>query len=141
MPTHRAARRWFIASGLAGAVGLWVSAAAMVPVLVGIGLSVLIIFAALPRPRPARAPWVCEPSLFRSWGIAGAVGSLCIYLVEYFPYHVGVRLEVNHPLYALAFFGGGDLLARLGRPSYERRGREVRRCPYTAGSTVFRMVC
>ena len=114
LPTRRVARRWFIASGLAGAVGLWISAAAMVPVLVGIGLGVLITFAALPRPRSARAPWVCEPSLFRAWGFAGAMGSCCLYLVEYFPGDMGMRLEVNHPLYALAFLGGGNLLARIG---------------------------
>ena len=117
LPTRPVARRWFIASGVAGAVGLWVSAAAMAPVLVGIGLTVLIIFAASWRLQPVRARWVCDASLFRTWGIAGAVGSLCFYLLEYFPGHIGMRLEVNHPLYALAFLGGGDLLARVGTVS------------------------
>jgi len=34
-------------------------------------------------------------------------------LLEYFPNHMGWRLEVNHPLYALAWLGAGDLLARV----------------------------
>ena len=126
LPARSMARRWFIASGLAGAVGLWISAAAMVPVLIGVGVGVLITFAVSWRSLPARAPWVCDPSLYRIWGIAGAVGSLCLYLLEYFPEHVGMRLEVNHPLYALAFFGGGDLLARVGTASASSPGDDVR---------------
>jgi hypothetical protein len=35
--------------------------------------------------------------------------------LEYFPSHFGWRLEVNHPLYALAWLGAGELLCRAGR--------------------------
>ena len=114
LPTLDVARRWFIASGVAGAVGLWISAAAMAPVLVGVGVGVPLALLACKGSGPSRA-WRFEPGLFRAWGIAGACGSLAFYLLEYFPAHMGMRLEVNHPLYALAFLGGGDLLARVGR--------------------------
>jgi tetratricopeptide (TPR) repeat protein len=36
-----------------------------------------------------------------------------LYLVEYAPHDIGWRLEVNHPLYALAWLGGGELIAML----------------------------
>jgi tetratricopeptide (TPR) repeat protein len=37
------------------------------------------------------------------------------YLLEYFPSHLGMRLEVNHPLYALAWAGGGEIIFRVCR--------------------------
>ncbi|HTO05252.1 MAG TPA: hypothetical protein VL069_16195, partial [Opitutus sp.] len=100
-------RRWTIASGIAGGLGLWMSAASLVPVLIGIGLGGLIE-ASLP-PRNERA------YLWRCWGLAGGVTSLIAYLIEYAPAHFGWRLEVNHPLYALAWLGGGEGLHRLQR--------------------------
>ena len=120
LPTRGAARRWFVASGLIGAIGLWISAAAMAPVLLVTGLGALVAFMACGRGGAARAAWSLDPSLFRVWGIAGAAGSVAFYLLEYFPSHMGMRLEVNHPLYALAFFGGGDLLARIGERLHAR---------------------
>ncbi len=109
-----AATRWIIASALAGSAGLWVSAASQVPVLVGIGLGAL---AAAWR-RPGTAPDLSLrylPRLWRMWGWAGAGGSLFFYLLEYFPHSMGMRLEVNHPLYALAWAGAGELLFRVCR--------------------------
>jgi hypothetical protein len=112
LPEPRVARVWFVLSGLAGAVGLWVSAASIVPVLIGIGLGALASGVAA-RGAPARAAWLLDPRLFRLWGVTGAAGSFVLYLLEYFPGDMGMRLEVNHPLYALAFLGAGDLLARV----------------------------
>lgn len=118
------ARRAFVASGFAGAAGLWVNAASQVPVLIGIGLGVLL---ALAVNRREKSPPI-NPALWRTWGLAGGAVSLLFYLVEYFPAHCGWRLEVNHPLYALAWAGAGDWLARLadrgpGRPPW-RGGRD-----------------
>ena len=45
----------------------------------------------------------------------GCATSFLTYLVEYFPAHMTLRLEVNHPLYALAWWGAGELLFRVTR--------------------------
>lgn len=102
------ARPAFIASGVAGAAGLWVNAATQIPVLAGLGLGALFALR-LTRHQP-----VIDPGRWRTWGLAGGVASLVFYAFEYFPSHLGWRLEVNHPLYAFAWMGAGDLLARLG---------------------------
>lgn len=47
--SERSARRYFIASGVTGAVALWVSAATAVPVLAGLGIAAVISFACLVR--------------------------------------------------------------------------------------------
>ena len=54
-----------------------------------------------------------DPTLWRVWGTSVACTSIFYYLLEYAPFHFGMRLEVNHPLYALAAFGAGGLLCRL----------------------------
>jgi tetratricopeptide (TPR) repeat protein len=111
VPDRAAARRWMMLSGLLGAAGLWVSAATVVPALAGIALGAL--FAAWKaRQNPDDTETEASPELWRLWGAAGALGSLGFYLLEYAPDHFGWRLEVNHPLYALAWWGGGELLAR-----------------------------
>lgn len=107
--TAAGARRWFVRSGLAGGTGLWISAATQAPVLVGVGLGALAAgwFA---RGATARPAWLNEPGLFRTWGLVGGGVSLAAWLLEYFPHHPGLRLEVNHPLYAAAWVGGGEVL-------------------------------
>ncbi len=119
------ARRWFIASGIAGAAGLWINAATQIPVLFGVGLGALLATGWLgkatggTRPpdgfeaRPEAALHLPNPGLWRVWGLAGGTASLVFYLIEYFPSHFSLRLEVNHPLYALAWAGAGDLLSRI----------------------------
>jgi tetratricopeptide (TPR) repeat protein len=116
-PSRRAARRWMILSGLLGAAGLWVSAATVIPLFAGIALGAVGV--AWLR-RGARAGETApghdhdyDAGLWRIWGASGALGGLAFYLLEYAPSHFGWRLEVNHPLYALAWWGGGELLARL----------------------------
>lgn len=101
--------RWhFIFSGVAGGAGLWISAATQVPVLIAVGIG-----AVLATWRASGDGSSCgAPGLWRAWGWAGAATSLGFYLLEYAPAHFGWRLEVNHPLYALAWAGAGDLLAR-----------------------------
>jgi hypothetical protein len=49
-------------------------------------------------------------ALWKLWSLVTAGGSLFFYLLEYFPNHMGMRLEVNHPLYALAWLGGGWII-------------------------------
>ena len=122
LPDRAQARRWFIASAVAGGAGLWVSAPTVIPLLGGIGLGALWSTGWLARGRPAAEPWTPDPTLWRVWGMAGGASSLGFYLLEYAPANFGWRLEVNHPLYALAWMGAGDLLCRICQGWQTRRG-------------------
>ncbi len=106
---RRSAQWWFTGSAVAGGVGLWISAATMIPVLIGLGLGVLAA-SWLRRGLTQRIAWVHDPGLFRLWGLVGGGVSLAAYLLEYFPSHLGLRLEVNHPFYAAAWIGAGEVL-------------------------------
>ncbi len=131
LPTRRQARFWFVASAVVGGAALWESASSTVPAMAGVGIGAVVSAAWLARGTSPEAPWRFEPALWRTWGRAGCAASLFFYLLEYFPSHLGWNLEVNHPLYALAWLGGGDLLCRtfewIGRgtlgdtPSTRRR--------------------
>jgi tetratricopeptide (TPR) repeat protein len=115
LPLRPQARTWFIASGIVGGIGLWVSAASVVPVLAYLGLGALLATGLLGRGIAKKCLATPDPSLWRVWGWSGAATSLFFYLLEYFPSHLGMRLEVNHPLYALAWAGGGEIIFRLSR--------------------------
>lgn len=101
-----------VLSGVSMSVAVWISASSALPVI-----------AAAVAGLAAGAAVFCRPgggvdartfsSAVRQWSAAGAAGSLFFYLLEYFPAHLGLRLEVNHPLHAVAWLGGGDLVARL----------------------------
>jgi hypothetical protein len=100
-------------SALSGAFGLWVSAAsAIVPIgIVGVAaLASLFIQGRDARSRGA----TFDGDAWRLWGRVGALGSIFFYLLEYFPSHMGLRLESNHPFYALAWWGGGQMIAEIG---------------------------
>lgn len=115
LPDRLQARRWFIAGGIVGGIGLWISAASEAPVLAEVGVGALLATGLLGRgtqPKDGARP---DPSLWRVWGWSGAATSLFFYLLEYFPSHFGMRLEVNHPLYALTWAAGGELIFRLSR--------------------------
>jgi hypothetical protein len=118
LPEARAAHRRFAAAGVALAAGLWVSASTTLPLLAGIGVAGLLLASAA---APATGTERHAPEVWRTWGAAGCMAALVAWLVEYAPAGSGMRLEVNHPLYAFAWLAGGDLLARLG----VARGRGV----------------
>lgn len=118
LPSLAAAKRWFLASGALGSMALWVSAATALPVLAATGAGALLSgWTARHRGRES----FLQPVLWRDWGLAGGAGSLVFYGLEYFPSHLGWRLEVNHPLYAVAWFGGAWLVAALLESVKERR--------------------
>lgn len=119
-PEMASSRRWFAGSALAGAVGLWVSAASFVPVLIGIGVGALAAMPGARRRGTDSADATVQPELWRWWGAWGAAGSLVAYLIEYAPAHFSWRLEVNHPLYALAWLCAGELLCRSARAACGR---------------------
>lgn len=105
-PDETSLHRWVVVSGIAGAAALWVSASTTLPILAGTGLGILAC-ALLLKPEPCMRH---EPRIWFLWGLSGCLASLGFYLLEYFPSHMGWRLEVNHPLYAFAWLGGGWIL-------------------------------
>ena len=122
------ARLCFTASAVAGAVSLWISAATATPALLGVAAGGVLSLIFLQKPAKGDQTRY-EAGIWRHWGIVGCAMSLGFYLLEYFPSNLGLRLEVNHPLYALAWLGGGEIITRLaewrlkGVPPWVGRGR------------------
>lgn len=114
LPASRAtARQAAVVSALCGACGLWISAATVLPVIALAGAAALGL--ALWRgPAARRDGGTFDPALWRLWGGVGAAASFVLYLVEYAPSHLGLRLEVNHPLYSLLWWGGAEVVALGG---------------------------
>jgi hypothetical protein len=104
------ARASALLSAACGGFGLWISAASVIPTIAVIGGAAAIV-ALLRTPPLDAAPARSQARLWRLWSRLGALISIVAYLVEYAPSHFGMRLEVNHPLYALAWLGGGELVA------------------------------
>jgi len=101
------ARRAMSVAAIGAATGLWIGATQQIFVLAGAGAGLLAgMFLRSPRDEET-----LDPALFRWWGTAAALGALALYLLEYAPSHFGMRLEVNHPLYAAALWGAGQVLA------------------------------
>ncbi len=107
-----AMRNAAVVSAISGALGVWISAASVIPPIALVGLcgaaTVLVTGRAA-----IRRGYQFDAGVWRLWGRVGAAASLFFYLVEYFPFHLGFRLEVNHPFYAAAWLGGGELIAEL----------------------------
>lgn len=101
-------RTWFVWAGTMSASGLWISAATQVPIIAATAASALL--ASWMQARQYRES--LDPFVWRIWGIAGGAVSIFFYMLEYFPSHMGWRLEVNHPVYALAWAAGGEMLCR-----------------------------
>jgi tetratricopeptide (TPR) repeat protein len=108
--SDKKARWYFLASGIAGAVGLWISAATAIPVLVGMGAGALMAAIYSRTANTDKRSRDSTPELWRIWGMAGGISSLAFYALEYFPYHMGWRLEVNHPSYGFAWVAAGEVL-------------------------------
>lgn len=116
---------YFILSGVAGGLALWLDLATSLWVFVGIAAGALGQ-AWLGRKDSSNGftgqlPW-------RLWALGGALTSLVAYAWEYFPNDANLRLDGNHPLWALGWIGGGELLTivsdwmRTGkRPWSDRR--------------------
>jgi hypothetical protein len=71
-----------------------------------------------PRSSLAGAAFVIRPTAetARAWscGAPSSRASLGFYAIEYFPQHMALRLEVNHPLHSIAWLAAGELAARRG---------------------------
>lgn len=108
-------------AGVAGGVGLWIDASGQIPVLLGLALGGIPTAWLGPRGAPANQADPAAVTPWRTWALAGATTSLLAYLIEYFPGHMDLRLEVNHPLYGVAWLGVGELLALLETWAAQRK--------------------
>lgn len=91
---------------------MWFSAASTIPAIGLIGAAGIISIWCFGRSLSASGAQF-DGSLWRLWGRLGAAASVCFYLLEYAPNHLGLRLEVNHPIYALAWWSGAEIVALL----------------------------
>ncbi len=106
------ARHAAIFSALCGALGIWFSAASTIPPIALTGIAGLVatwVFGRSARRDGAHF----DASLWRLWGRTGAGAAVVFYLLEYAPFNLGFRMEVNNPLYALAWLGGSEIVALL----------------------------
>jgi tetratricopeptide (TPR) repeat protein len=107
------ARSAAVFSALSGACGLWVSAASTIAPIAIVGLSGVAAIVFQGRTAQQQGA-VFDAQTWRLWGRVGAWASVAFYLLEYFPRHLGLRLEPNHPFHALAWWGAGELIAQCG---------------------------
>ncbi len=107
----RQARWGMVFSGICGAIGLWLSAFATAVVAFGIGLGAMLSVATVSRRKAGASEAVYHAELWRLWGLTTALAGFLLYLFEYFPHHMAMRLEVIHPLYLAAWLAGGWAIA------------------------------
>jgi hypothetical protein len=81
--------------------------------IVATALGCAIVAVALADEDDRDVPW--SPVYWLFWGAVGSAAALLFYLLEYAPSLPVPRLEVNHPLHAGAWFGGGLALYALHR--------------------------
>lgn len=117
--------RWFFAAGVTGAVGLWISAVTLVPILIGIAIGGVI--AAWASRDDAAGSLVAKAGIapWQAWALGGAATTLGACLIEYYPAHMAYwELRVIHPLYGLAWLGGGGALTQSA--AWIQKGRPRR---------------
>ncbi len=106
------AREAAVFSAICGAFGLWVSAASVIPPIALVGISALVATVLQGRTAVTHGASF-DPQVWRIWGRVGAASSFIFYLLEYFPQYLSFHLEPNHPLHAIAWLAGGELIADL----------------------------
>lgn len=107
------ARHGMVFSAICGAACFWISALSTAIAMGCIGLGALAAAALVPVKHKLDAGATYHHELWKLWALVGAGATMVFYLAEYFPFHLSMRLEVNHPLYAIAWLGGGWILATL----------------------------
>jgi hypothetical protein len=106
------AEAWvFVLAGLCAGAGLWVSAAAFMPILVVLAVAVcgVALFGAANDSKADPH----SPRLWLVWGLTAGIASFFFWLVEFLPDLDLTRLEVNNPAFAFWVFllGCGMALA------------------------------
>ncbi len=121
-PPAQRSHRWFLLGGIIGGIGLWISATHQVPVLIGIAVGGLLVAWVRRTSVTAESGELSDPTPWRLWALGGATTSLLTYLIEYYPAYLDLRLQVNHPLYGLAWLGVGEFLTRIETVFRHKRG-------------------
>lgn len=119
-PTYSAARRYFLASGICAGMALWLGATVFTFFLFAMASGTIMALLASSPSSKDRSDIRFRPDLYRQWGLAGAGCALLFYLLEYAPGHFSMRLEVNHPVYALWFWGTADCLRAVALWKHDR---------------------
>jgi len=114
LAAYSGARRCFLISAVCGGIALWTSAISGCIVLFATGTGALAAIL-LVSDTDNSLESTFRPELWRVWGITGATVTILFYVLEYMPSRITMRLEVIHPLYAVAWWGGGELLFRIGQ--------------------------
>lgn len=112
-PTYPSARRYLLASGICSGMALWLGATVFTFFLFALATGTALALLTSPSPPTCRVDLHFYPNLYRQWGLAGAGCALLFYLLEYAPGPFSMRLEVNHPAYALWFWGTAECLRAL----------------------------
>lgn len=122
IPHETEARFWFVLSGIAVGLGLWVSATVQSMLLFALfgAVAFLAIFA--PRLKE-NAGIAVRPELWRLWGWTAGGVSLLFYFIEYFPSHLRPRLEVNSPVYSIMVVTMGEAACHFLRARYSSKWR------------------
>ena len=102
------ARGFYAASGVFGALGLWLDVPSALPFLGGIAASGVLLSFLSPALSAQTLPW-------RTWAAAGAGTVLLGYFIDFFPAQGGEVLRYIHPLYALAWIGAAEILLQCGK--------------------------
>ena len=112
-------RAWFVAAGIATAVAMWIGITQQAFGIAAAGggavLAMLISNSLGKQSHPGTPAPAFAPENWRAFGWTAGVAAALLYLLEYFPASLGMRLEVNHPVYALGLVLGGEFLCRSQR--------------------------
>lgn len=124
IPAPRAAKFWFIFSGISTAFTLWISAIAASVLLFMLFGAVLLV--AFTERRSPDGGVQLRPDLWRWWGWSACIGSLFFYLLEYFPHDLSIGLEVNGPPYGIAVIAMGEAICQLRKALAAPAGSRTR---------------
>lgn len=111
-PDFMTAQRLMIASGVAGGFGFWTGASVQLMTMGAVMAAGIYLVMNMPTSNSA---FNYRPTLWRWWGISGAVTSLLMYCVEYAGDWPGMRLEVNSPFHAIGWVCTAEFMTRLAR--------------------------
>ncbi len=110
----RQARGYFAAAGVFTGLGLWIGATVECFTIGAIVIGgVLLVFFMPAQLTDGDTDYVAE--LWRVWEIWASAIATAAYLMEYFPSHMAMRLEVNNPLYIVTIVCIGELMVQLTR--------------------------